>query len=735
MTTPEPRLFYEFGEYRLDPRRRVLYRADGTSVPLKSKVFDTLLYLVAHNGELLDKDALMQAVWPKLVVEESNLNKNISVLRQVLGETPDEHRFIVTEPGRGYRFVAEVRRVAPELPAAGADNRASNADPAAEAASRSQSQPAPSADDGGRTRERSWAAPLLGGVATLAVLALVTVLWARRPAPQPAELRLEMTTSPTVDPWSIAVSPDGGEVVFVALSDGRSALWLRPLNADRPQPIAGTDGASFPFWSPDGRFIGFFADGYLQRVEVRGGAMERLAAATSGQGGTWNTDGTLLFAPNRASAIVSLATPGETPTPATRVERPQQLGHSSPEFLPDGRHFLYFAQGTPDARGIYLGELGNLTARRLLDADAKGVYVSSGFLLFVRGSTLYAQPFNVSRLELSGAPFVVAESVMADAGTNWTALSASVGGPIVYRLGAVPESQLVWFDRSGNRLQTVGERHRPAAWSPSISPDQRRVAIYRTAGGNPDIWVLDTDRGVPSRFTFDAAFDNTPIWSPDGVSIVFASGRDGPLNIYRKAVTGAADESPVLSSDRNKVPNDWSRDGRFLLYRVTGDESRYDLYALSMEGEHTSFGVATTDFDERDAQFSPDGKWVAYQSNESGRFEIYVQPFPGPGGKTLVSAGGGAQVRWNPDGRELFYVSLDGRLMAVPIELGSDGQSVSSDEPVPLFAALLRGGAEQVVDVAQYAVSQDGQRFLMNTDATAASSSITVVLNWAPQGE
>ena len=712
----------------------MLSRADGTSVPLKSKVFETLLYLVEHNGELLDKDALMQAVWPKLVVEESNLNKNISVLRQVLGETPDEHRFIVTEPGRGYRFVAEVRRVAAEPPAAGTGSRASKTD-SAEPALRSQSQLSGSADGGVRARERSWPSPLLGVCAALAVLAMATGFWALRPAPRPAELRLEVTTPPTVAPWSIAISPDGREVVFVALADGRSALWLRPLNADRPQPIPGTDGASFPFWSPDGRFIGFFADGYLQRVEIGGGAVERLAAATSGWGGTWNRDGTLLFAPNRTSAIVSLAPSGATPTPVTRVERPQQQGHSSPEFLPDGRHFLYFAQGTPDARGIYLGELGNLTARRLLYADARGVYVSSGYLLFVRGSTLYAQPFNVSRLELSGAPFVVAESVMADAGTNWTALTASVAGPIAYRLGGGPESQLVWFDRSGNRLQTIGERHRPAAWSPSISPDQRRVAMYRAADGNTDIWVLDMDRGVPSRFTFDAAFDNTPIWSPDGVSIVFASGRDGALNLYRKAVIGAADESPLLSSDRNKVPNDWSRDGRFLLYRVTGDESRYDLYALSMEGEHTSFGVATTDFDERDAQFSPDGKWVAYQSNESGRFEIYVQPFPGPGGKTLVSAGGGAQVRWNPDGRELFYVSLDGRLMAVPIELGSDGQSVSPGAPVPLFAALLRGGAEQVVEVAQYAVSQDGQRFLMNTDATASSSSITVVLNWAPQGE
>ena len=595
MTTPEPGLFYEFGEYRLDARRRVLSRADGTSVPLKSKVFETLLYLVEHNGELLDKDALMQAVWPKLVVEESNLNKNISVLRQVLGETPDEHRFIVTEPGRGYRFVAEVRRVAAEPPAAGTGSRASKAD-SAEPALRSQSQLSGSADGGVRARERSWPAPLLGVFAALAVLAIATGFWALRPAPRPAELRLEVTTPPTVAPWSIAISPDGREVVFVALADGRSALWLRPLNADRPQPIPGTDGASFPFWSPDGRFIGFFADGYLQRVEIGGGAVERLAAATSGWGGTWNRDGTLLFAPNRTSAIVSLAPSGATPTPVTRVERPQQQGHSSPEFLPDGRHFLYFAQGTPDARGIYLGELGNLTARRLLYADAKGVYVSSGYLLFVRGSTLYAQPFNVSRLELSGAPFVVAESVMADAGTNWTALSASVAGPIAYRLGGGPESQLVWFDRSGNRLQTIGERHRPAAWSPSISPDQRRVAMYRAADGNTDIWVLDMDRGVPSRFTFDAAFDNTPIWSPDGVSIVFASGRDGPLNLYRKVVTGAADESPVLSSDRNKVPNDWSRDGRFLLYRVTGDESSYDLYALPMEGERTPFASCDDGF-------------------------------------------------------------------------------------------------------------------------------------------
>ena len=413
----------------------------------------------------------------------------------------------------------------------------------------------------------------------------------------------------------------------------------------------------------------------------------------------------------------------------TRLDA-QQAGHRFPQFLPDGQHFLYYVAGTPENRGVYIGQLDGSKTERLLDADSAAVYASSGQLLFARGGTLFAQDFDPVRLALGGNPFLVAEQVAVD--VYGAAVSASPAGPLVFRTGSggAAQRQFVWFDRSGKAIENVGEPDIANPIQPALSPDGRRVALSRNVNGNSDIWFLDTRRGVLSRFTFDATFDNFPTWSPDGSGVVFSSNRKGVFDLYQKPTTGAVNEELLLANAQSKNPVDWSPDARFVLYRSSGPKTTNDLWALPLDGDRKPFPVVQTNFDERDGQFSPDGKWIAYQSNESGRFEIYVQPFPGPGGKSQVSNNGGAQVRWRRDGKELFYIALDDRLMAVPIRIASDGQTLEAGAPVPLFVTRIGSAASPNVTRQQYMVSADGQRFLMNTLTEEATSPITVILNW-----
>jgi len=582
----------------------------------------------------------------------------------------------------------------------------------------------------------AWMFAALFLVLSVASLVLGAVGYLQRTVPAEApEMRLEITTPPTSDPASLAISPDGTKVVFVATFEGRSLLWLRSLDSASGRPLSGTDHAVLPFWSPDGRSVAFFADGSLKRINIDDGSTQILAIAPAPRGGAWNRDGTILFAPSPGSPILRTSASGGEPTPVTRLESPSQVGHSFPQFLPGGRHFLYYVRGTPEARGLHIGQLNGSEPRRLRDADSAPLYVSSGQLLFVAQGTLFAQNFDPVRLALTGAPSPVAEQVMVNALLNLPAVSASSGGAIVYRAGTArgDQRQFIWFDRSGKEIGKVGSPDSATVLGPAISPDGRRVALYRTESGNTDVWLLDLARGVLSRLTSDTANDIFPIWSPDGRSIVFTSTRRGSFDLYQKLATGARSEELLLASAQPKIPTDWSRDGRVLLYHSPDPKTSADIWALPLDGDRKPLPVVRTNFEERDGQFSPDGKWIAYQSNESGRFEIYVESLPGPdanvSGKSLISTNGGSQVRWRLDGKELFYIALDDRLMAVPIEFASNSQALEVGTPVPLFATRV-GGAVQYANRQQYMVSPDGQRFLMNTLTEEATSPITVILNW-----
>jgi Tol biopolymer transport system component len=448
--------------------------------------------------------------------------------------------------------------------------------------------------------------------------------------------------------------------VFEAASDG-SRLWLRTLSSTTARPLPGTEGATYPFWSPDGRSVGFFADGKLKRTDIDGGYVQTLAAATTGRGGTWNSGGVILFAPsNNNRPIYRIPAGGGEPVAVTKLDPPRQAGHNSPQFLADGNHFLFYVSG--QVSGIYLGQLDKSESRRLFDVDSNtgAVYARSGQLLFIRQGTLFAQNFDLKRFIMSGDAFAVTEQL---AGTQKVqpiaAVSASTAGPIVYRTNPGSDRQSAWFDRSGKLIETLNNIDAASDLDPALSPDGRRLAIARTINGNKDIWLLELERGVLSRFTFDPGINGRPIWSPDGSHVAFYSNRKGVFDLYEKSASGTGDEKALLESPTTKVPLDWSPDGRFLLYRNDDPQTGADLWALPLNGEGAPFPIVQTPFQERDAQFSTDAKWIAYQSNESGHFEIYVQPFPGPGPKTQVSSNGGIQVRWRQDGKELFYGGPD----------------------------------------------------------------------------
>jgi eukaryotic-like serine/threonine-protein kinase len=573
------------------------------------------------------------------------------------------------------------------------------------------------------------------GLATVAVVigAFAGATWKAAQQPAASEMRLDVSTPPTSEPTMFALSPDSQKLVYVATPQGARQLWIRALNEANAHALPGTDGAQYPFWSPDSRSIGFFAGNRLQRIDVDGGPPRALANVLTPGGGTWNAAGTMLYVPNTAGSVFSIAAEGGSDGKPIGDPDSRTRGQRYPVFLPDGSHFLIHAGGAGESRGLYVGDLAKPGLRLVLNTDTSATY-AAGRLLFARGTTLLAQPFDLRTLSVSGTAIKVADDVAVAGGV---AVSASTSGLIAYRTGAVEgRRHFEWFDRTGKDLGRVGvDRNLPS--NPSLTRDGRYVAVQDAAGPqqSADIWVIDLEKQVDSRITFDPAIDASPVWSPDGTRIVFNSTRtrsgDGTRSdLYVKSLASGAPEELVLGSEDSKFPCDWSPDGRFILYRsVDPATGTYDLMALPLEGTRTPFPVVRTPYDERDGQFAPNGKSIVFHSDESGRPEIYAQAFPQPKGtKTRISVAGGTQPRWRQDGKELFYVAADNRMMAVPVTMGSDGQPVFGT-PTALFQTRVVGVAGVLRQ--QYVVSADGQRFLMNVTADeAVTSPITMLLNW-----
>jgi eukaryotic-like serine/threonine-protein kinase len=545
--------------------------------------------------------------------------------------------------------------------------------------------------------------------------------------------------------WPV-VSPDGQHLVFTARLQGRRQLWMRALDGT-VQPIADTEGATFAFWSPDSRRVAFVAGGKLKRVDAAGGPVIVLADAFSVSRGDWGARGTILFVPRANGPIHAVSEAGGPSRGVTTLDRSRgETSHQFPRVLPDGRHFLFTAAGSQPA--VYVGSLDGSDVRTVLRTFTSTAYVAPGYLLFNRQRSLMAQPFDATTFELRGSPAAIADPVAGGA------FSASNNGTLVFRPGGGSQNDLVWIGRDGRRAGTVGA---PAHYQQVVlSPGGRRAAVQRvdTDTGNPDLWVVDLDTAIASRLTLDPAMDGDPAWSPDERSLVFTSFRTGKGAVWlwdfvagRESpafdvgtATGGSSQAPDASAPTALAParipdgvavDDWTRDGQHLVVRTFGRA----VFSVPMTGERVAHLLVDTPFVEDQSQVSTDGHWIAFNSDESGRWEVYVARFPAFTEKRQVSSDGGMQPRWRRDGRELFYLSLDGTMMVVELGdaagrgSGTGGQTreLVISAPRPLFPTHLRPSP----NVPQYDVMADGNRFLVLEPARSGGEPITYVLNWA----
>lgn len=533
----------------------------------------------------------------------------------------------------------------------------------------------------------------------------------------------------------LALSPDGRTLAFVARdSSGKTLLWVRPLKTISGQPLRGTEGAEYPFWSPDSRFLGFFAEGKMKKIEASGGPAQTICDAPSGRGGTWNREGVIVFAAAIGTPLSRVSAAGGAPIQLTTIDTARrERSHRWPQFLPDGQRFLYVGLTIGGGRGegdvLYASSLDTTEGSKIIVNASSNMAYTAGHLLFMREQSLVCQPFDEDRLELSDEAVPVAEQVQFDLSFGKAAFSLSENGLLVYQTGTVVGGrQLVWFDRSGKRLGTLGKYGE--YFTPRLSPDGKRLAIdlIDPQSRNFDIWLGDIARDVWTRFTFDPEIDRDPVWSPDGSRIVFRSDRKGRFDLYQRSSSGAGSEDILLESAADKLPSSFSLDGKFLAYHAGNPKTLNDLWIIpvnlqEVKGDRQPTLFLQTDFNETFGVFSPDGRWMAYSSNESGKSHVYVRPFPGPGGKYQVSTTGGSRVRWRRDGKELFYLADDNRLMAAEVRAVGGAFEVGQVRPLFAISPFLVGGA--------YDVTADGQRFLVNSViGEEGSPPITLVVNW-----
>jgi eukaryotic-like serine/threonine-protein kinase len=688
-----PATVHEFGSFRLDPSERLLLRGDQP-VPLTPKAFDLLVYLVDHPGRLVGKQELMDALWPSTCVEETNLTFTMSVLRKALGDGQNGGRFIQTVPTRGYRFVAAVIEV--NNPPVGDITQA----------------PFP----------RMWSpfrfAAIVGVLFGVIALGLGVLSRWRGGVPIPGPVRLtiplpDATLATYAQPLP-QISPDGKRVALIVASGSR--LWLKDIGEQKVQPIAGTENATGLFWAPDSQHLAFTTPASLKALRLSDGAIRTLCELCQpAGGGTWSRAGLILF-PSMGGAVFAIPAAGGQPEAVTKLDRTAgETAHIAPYFLPEGRRFLYVVQNAEGKRsGLYVGEVGSSATRSLLPGDVPAIYAAPGYLLFLRDGTLMAQPFDSNRLEFLGGPSPI---VAADRVFNQLGFSASDTGVLTYSIVERPLTQFQWVGRAGEPQQLVAD---PGVYYTfDLSADSSRLVYGRTEPGRrTSLRVYDLERGVDQRLTPEGSSYADPRWVGD--QIVATRWQPQPQAIVQIAPNG--EESVLVTSAVTTMVDSVSRDGAYLLYRSRGQH----LLAMPLSGHSKPIPIRNTPTGSiNQAQLSPDNRWMAYQEkDESGRFEVWVGRFPPTGERSLVSSDGGVQPVWRQDGRELFYLGLDGTLYAVEFRPGNRPLSA----PKPLFPSGLLPPAKSVEE---YAVSGDGQRFLLLRPLEdRVRSSIGVVLHW-----
>jgi Tol biopolymer transport system component/DNA-binding winged helix-turn-helix (wHTH) protein len=703
-----------FGAFELDVAVRKLLR-DGQPVTLPSRALDALTYLISHRNRLIDKEELISAVWPDVVVTDDSLIHAISVLRRVLSDDPTNAQFIETIPRRGYRFIGAI--------APAGDSSKPNSAPSG--ASTIEANPSPPPPMRPPAATRALHARSLWATAALSVLltglAFATLL--RSPARE-SESAMRLFQPPPLGTSIVSsgvLSPDGQQLAFVARDErsGKTALWVRTLSSSEARRLPGTDGASKPFWSPDARQLAFFGNGKLSVVEPLGERARTIASVDSAAaGGTWGPDDVILFAdwPNGLYSVPALGEGGVTAV--TRLDpSAREIAHAWPQFLPDGRHYIYQIVSLDAPRtGIYVGDLATRETFQLLTTESPAVFAPPRHILHVQNGMLIAEELDLEDLTLTGRSILLARGLSPPSLADGDVGSAS-RSLVAFREGR-REQNLAWFDRDGGMLGALAVP--TVLFNPRLSPDERYVLATGSLTTSPGLWLASLARPEFRKIETDAI---APLWSPDGKRVAFTS-RDGLDLVVRETEADGAVQ-PLIRNTAVMILNDWSPDGRELVYTQAGANGNLDLWIASIAAG-TVRPLFETPFNEMQARISPDGRWIAYTSDESGTLEVYIDRYPGRGERRRMTVDGGGQPQWRADQRELFFVSADGALMSIEVEATD---TLSFGAARKLFRPPLGGGPENARDY--YAVTADGQRFLVDGAVEDGQrGAITILVNW-----
>jgi Tol biopolymer transport system component/DNA-binding winged helix-turn-helix (wHTH) protein len=717
-----------FGPFEFEPKSGHL-RSEGGTHCLADQPLALLNALLERPGEMVSREDLRYRLWPDgtFVDFEHGLNSAVSRLREALNDSATTPRFVETIPRRGYRLLVPVesdgRVVVDDVAPAGPF-------PATKAAG--HDAPA-SVREHATTWRSSRSAVWIGVAATCVFLVCAAAVLQFRRAAGPAPL-LTSVVIDLPDQWQIlneepAISPDSRHIVFAAWQShaGRRAIWLRPLDTGAARMLTGSENGSAPFWSPDGKSIGFFAGGKLKVLQLAGNSTRVLCDALPDASGTWISADVILFAPGSTGAVSEVRVENGAVRQVTELDRARgELRHVRPTSLPDGRHFVYLSNHKEQLVAT-LASIEGTRAIALGPVQSYVVAAPSGHVVFVRDGTLLAQRLDVAAGRLTGDATVLAEGLALPGmpGTSFVGRFSISPAMLVYLKAwqLPPLSELRIFDRTGNAVGTVGE---PAGYTgPTFSPDGTRLAVARRESTVParDIWVFDLARGHRLRLTLDAGDDKAPRWSADGRWLMFSSNRLGVDDIYKRLASGEGADELVFKSETPKSVNAWSRDGQFVVYDTGGPGSTSDLYVLPLSGDRRPVVLDSQYGQQQQADFSPDGRLIAYASSESGQFEVMVQSFPETPGRRQISTNGGREPVWRGDGRELFFLA-DDTVMSVDVHTSAVGFEWSLPRTlfkIPNLQRIPRG----------FAVSADGQRFVAVVAATPVEPQrFTTLLNW-----